>query len=709
MGTECAREGERVGTGGHVPAQGHEPRAAPGVGTDADEGKSDADRGESSGEFSSTRCTASRRLSMSGEREPLHGSPHLPTKAAESARSKPVAYYGVYSDAVGMSGVYQDWDEVANVVESDAAVAEHASAKRCDTYESALEYVREETRRQAESTTREKSIKGSLIQRAHTKEKLAPSRMEMISTCLGDFCGLSKCDGSATLCRGGCYRSLHVEVCAQMGKGYAALGNFTCPECRLAKIMDRPEEASERLREVVSRTMVLELGQGKETTAASYAEYTRLEELYVQGMGQVLDGGGLKLPRHSPEAFKNFCTWMVINEERARSLESTVRSAGAMMTKLKVVDVTKAPEVKAHIKDLLQSVDMLSEPATTATPAMLKLIVDELLDKRFSSPLVASRTRLQFLIEGVGGCRIGEVVGGGEGHGLLANNTCILEDLSEEVGKPGRVVVEAHIEHSKTGFARHLDMAGTTATSGLEVASAMKDYWRLAGFDLVTSTQSGVKVTRPDFWVVRVSLLGLNDVKMRQLEAVLKRINLQSVKPYVASTVQSLHARHAAQGQSKKYVNVARGSSKSGGLDEVVELLRAEGFGATKVPGPLLLATTGGKRPTWKIMPLALSSSFEHAKEMLTRAYEDLNPGGITTDRDLDLPHGKVPQWSTHSLRRLADTTAQRYRETTGVTEAQIDIYFGWHEKVLLKAMQTHYASMNIRERMKTANITGMM
>ena len=47
-----------------------------------------------------------------------------------------------------------------------------------------------------------------------------------------------------------------------------------------------------------------------------------------------MDGRVLNLPRHSVEAFKNFCTWMVLTEERARSLESTVRTAGAMMVKL---------------------------------------------------------------------------------------------------------------------------------------------------------------------------------------------------------------------------------------------------------------------------------------------------------------------------------------------------------------------------------------
>ncbi len=70
---------------------------------------------------------------------------------------------------------------------------------------------------------------------------------------------------------------------------------------------------------------------------------------------------------------------------------------------------------------------------------------------------------------------------------------------------------------------------------------------------------------------------------------------------------------------------------------------------------------------------------------------------------------GKTPKWSSHSLRRLADTVARRFREVTGVTEGEIDIYFGWMERVLKKAMQMHYASLSIKERMDHAKITGMM
>ena len=52
---------------------------------------------------------------------------------------------------------------------------------------------------------------------------------------------------------------------------------------------------------------------------------------------------------------------------------------------------------------------------------------------------------------------------------------------------------------------------------------------------------------------------------------------------------------------------------------------------------------------------------------------------------------------------------ARRYRELSGATEAQIDIYFGWQERLLRKAMQTHYESLSIRARMALSKITGWL
>ena len=92
------------------------------------------------------------------------------------------------------------------------------------------------------------------------------------------------------------------------------------------------------------------------------------------------------------------------------------------MVKLGLTDVTKSGAVKAHVKDLLDGISMEHEPATTATCRMLKLIVEKLIDERFPDPFISAREKVQFIAEAVGGCRIGEVCGGGDSHGLLANN-----------------------------------------------------------------------------------------------------------------------------------------------------------------------------------------------------------------------------------------------------------------------------------------------
>ena len=87
-------------------------------------------------------------------------------------------------------------------------------------------------------------------------------------------------------------------------------------------------------------------------------------------------------------------------------------------------------------------------------------------------------------------------------------------------------------------------------------------------------------------------------------------------------------------------------------------------------------------------------------------AHKMANADPNDPDPVLDVEKGREPKWTTHSLRRLADTSARQYMEVTGTTEAEIDLYFGWHEAILLKEMQRHYEAMSIRSRMKNARIT---
>ena len=633
---------------------------------------------------------------------------------AEEERGRaaaPDVFFGVYSDAVGVSGVFNDL-RLVEAATADGSV--FSTSRSFVTHEEAARFIRSETVARATVPLVEPAVKGSLVKRAHLAEKLSDARLAMIDRCIAGQCGVAH-DETSTACLGGCGRCLHVDTCAQMGRGFAALGNFRCVTCRLSELVVPGATAapSREIETVVKRTMVLELNQGKETTAAGYADYTQLEERYALGMGKVLDGAALQLPRHNAESFKNFLTWMAIDADRARSVESVMRTAGAMMVKLGLPDVTKDGSVKAHAKDLLDGLSEEHEPATTATPTMLKWCVETGIGERFAHPggFVAARERVQFLCEGVGGCRIGEVCGGGESHGILANNLRFIEDPmgTDELT---RSVVEFKLEHSKTGFSRYLNMAAVTATSGLRVADAVMAYCRAAEFKMVTTVQAGVRVITPDFWVVRVSLLGLDERGLIKLMNVLRKDKSPSVAKHLDVTKVEAQRRYGATGnesQAKKYVNIASGDSTDKSLDELAARLTQLGYTAQKLPGPLLLATTGGNRQVPKLMPYSTSTASAPTKEILTSAWQAGCVGGASQDVDLDLEPGTQPKWSTHSLRRLGDTVARRYRHVTGVTSDQIDIYFGWQEKILLLAMQVHYATMSIRERMNSAKITGMM
>ena len=633
---------------------------------------------------------------------------------AEEERGRaaaPDVFFGVYSDAVGVSGVFNDL-RLVEAATADGSV--FSTSRSFVTHEEAARFIRSATIARATVPLVEPAVKGSLVKRAHLAEKLSDARLAMIDRCIAGLCGVAH-DETSTACLGGCGRCLHVDTCAQMGRGFAALGNFRCVTCRLSELVVPGATAapSREIETVVKRTMVLELNQGKETTAAGYADYTQLEERYALGMGKVLDGAALQLPRHNAESFKNFLTWMAIDADRARSVESVMRTAGAMMVKLGLPDVTKDGSVKAHAKDLLDGLSEEHEPATTATPTMLKWCVETGIGERFAHPggFVAARERVQFLCEGVGGCRIGEVCGGGESHGILANNLRFIEDPmgTDELT---RSVVEFKLEHSKTGFSRYLNMAAVTATSGLRVADAVMAYCRAAEFKMVTTVQAGVRVITPDFWVVRVSLLGLDERGLIKLMNVLRKDKSPSVAKHLDVTKVEAQRRYGATGnesQAKKYVNIASGDSTDKSLDELAARLTQLGYTAQKLPGPLLLATTGGNRQVPKLMPYSTSTASAPTKEILTSAWQAGCVGGASQDVDLDLEPGTQPKWSTHSLRRLGDTVARRYRHVTGVTSDQIDIYFGWQEKILLLAMQVHYATMSIRERMNSAKITGMM
>ena len=226
--------------------------------------------------------------------------------------------------------------------------------------------------------------------------------------------------------------------------------------------------------------MITELTQGSESTAASYSDYVRLAERYTIGDGAADGSGGeLLMPHASVEACKGFLAWLARDADRALSLASTFRSGEAYVAKTApagTLNVFKDKGVKAFRNDLEVHLEKklgeASAPMTTATPRMLALAVGAWYDGdvlcpptrvSFSNPssvlaqcakgltrYTAARWAAILVTEGVGGARLCEAAAAGEKHGLLANNTSIIEApwCTEEWNSP---FVELKLEHSKTG------------------------------------------------------------------------------------------------------------------------------------------------------------------------------------------------------------------------------------------------------------------
>ena len=69
------------------------------------------------------------------------------------------------------------------------------------------------------------------------------------------------------------------QRCAQLTRGHASLGCFTCADCRLRKLAPGadPASATPEARQVAEQTCLLELSTGAEAMGGSYSDYLRLE------------------------------------------------------------------------------------------------------------------------------------------------------------------------------------------------------------------------------------------------------------------------------------------------------------------------------------------------------------------------------------------------------------------------------------------------
>ena len=562
---------------------------------------------------------------------------------------------------------------------------------------------------------------GSDQRRAQLEEQISEARCGRARRCIEGGCDAPAgqpqmvCLGSllGSPLMGPCPARVHGVTCAQIASGFASLGVFRCSDCRLRSLMPSSVGVadfvfSDAARLATERAMLLEMSAGAEQTGASFAEFKRLEAQFALSLGVLV--GDIALPSDDPEVFKLFLAWVATTSGRALSLETIWRAAGSVMSRTRGAErnLTRLADVKSFYESLRHAHGEESHPRTAATRRMVRLMLDRLVDARFAGEELRARTKLMIALEVMMGLRVGEALSGGDFHGLMANHLSILESI-----ETGEETVEALLEHSKTRFKRVISAVGTSRGAGaIPLAQLIRDYWAVAGFHLVTLSEGGFRVTRPDYYVVRVPLMGLGvDVdssrnRLATLGRLLERSSSREARRWAGFSLQRARARMEAKtSQDKRYINVVGGRMESPEVEVVcAELMRA-GFACSLVPGPLMRSSHFRAPVLLSHMPLQPQGTYDSLHSLFDDAYAQLVAEG--GDPELDLRGLPAPLWGHHSLRRMADSIARATMSESGATEQDIDITFGWLEAMYNQRMQLHYASH--LDRTRRARVTSLV
>ena len=466
---------------------------------------------------------------------------------------------------------------------------------------------------------------------------------------------------------------------------------------------------AEALMEVAMEASLLQLSLKAEATGAGFADYIALETEFTIGLGVIAEAAGGVLPRDDPAVFKMFLGWLCLRKERALSLDTIWRAAGSVMARTRERNLTKLPEVKAFYESLRELHGQESAPRTATTRRMIRIIMDELID-RVASARTAPRVKLMFALEVMCGLRVGEVLTGGDFHGLQANNLVILTNQAT-----GAESVECFLEHSKTKHRRWVNAVGVSeGAARVRLAAAVRAFWEDAGLSLVTRLEGGFRVEGPDYSVLRLSLVGLTGSRggeeLDRACRVLSRSACSEVRRWASFTrLRGEERRVAAHSLDRRYVNVTGGARGCSSIAAAARDLTLAGFGDMLeiVPGPLMRSTHGATLGMTH-MPLNPTSTYDQLHALMDEAYKLANPSG-DPDPELDLSSARdgKPLWGHHSNRRGADTVARQTMELTGATEEDIDLTFGWQEAMYSKKMQIHYEGRFTRDR--RTNVTRMM
>ena len=523
------------------------------------------------------------------------------------------------------------------------------------------------------------------------------------------------------VCRGGCKRTLHAK-CAEISKGYVQKGAFTCHHCRLAA-MGAEGEPHDSLILEVCRQVAVEMTEGRESTSVSHSSFVALSEKWVtemlsQGLTRVAS------PTENAESFRQFALWVVTTAGRERSFATIWRAAAGYFEAAGKTNFTKLPQMKALFRELDDMIGSESQPATHGTRRMLLACLRKVLEKR---DYLRVRETVLLVNEGVGCLRAGESCGAVEGHGLSANDCFVLSDINSR-----ELSVELKLHDSKTHFPRYINMAGTTTTSQIEVASAYMRLFSINALTLRRRREGNFDVISPDSFSVKLSLLGMpEDFLIRLKEALTAtytalygprhggqgNISHPGRQPEWNLLTRLLQYAEQAQkattgGTAHKYVLLNEGPSKWVGHTVLMRSLARVGLGKINedihlVPAPLLRAThLGGKLLT--PMPLTYDTANTSMKSLFEHAVQVSSPPG-DPDPELDLQGHAEAHWGQHSWRRMGEKTArddQPQWSRLGLTKDDVDLYSGWEGKKLSENMQIHYAGQQRDHRVKRCAIT---
>ena len=501
--------------------------------------------------------------------------------------------------------------------------------------------------------------RGSDQKRAQLSERLGANRRARVRRCLEGSCGETTETAMRCIGVGGvrCTSTLHGVSCAQLPRGLAALGYFKCPACRLKRCF--PAESSKPPPEALEAgmtTMLVELTAAAETTGASVSDFQQLEMRFMQSISGDM---GAVLPRDDEEVFKAFLSWTVVSARRARSLNVIVRTASLIMSKTERPNLTKSPGVKAFIKALHAAHGEESQAKAAATRRMIRELIHTVIPRGNHAPIIAARLRLQAGLEAMCAFRVGETLGGGDGHGLLASNLRLLTEIGSD-GRPRAdrdVIVEATLEHSKTKHRRVVTAFGESrGLAMIPLEAIVREYWRLAGFHVKTNEAGGYWEEAPDYLIARVSLVALGEAKgederiLARLCNELKGARNKELADWADYVFKRGQQRLVGDSLECRYINLTGGPKGCASVNEALAILNRVGLKQrerhTIVPGPLHRASHGGLGLSH--MPARPNSSMG---KLLAETYTLVQSQGP----DPELEGRAEPLWGDHSIRRAAD------------------------------------------------------